>query len=144
MTHLDKGKFAKKHPPERRPIPEVTDAVQERAEGNEIGCAAAFEIAAEKNVSPSEVGLAIDCLEVTIVRCQLGLFGYPPKRSIVEPAASVDPGLEAAIRSSLVDGRLPCASAWRIAGEQGVSKMAVSSACEALGIKISSCQLGAF
>ncbi len=144
MTHLDKGKFAKKHPPERKPRPEVAEAVRKRAEGGEIACAAAFAVAEECGATPAEVGLAIDLQEISIVKCQLGLFGYPPKRSIVEPAASVDPDLEAAIRAALVDGRLPCAEAWRIAADRGIGKMKVSEACEALGIKISSCQLGAF
>jgi hypothetical protein len=44
----------------------------------------------------------------------------------------------------LVDGRLPCAEAWRIADERNLKKMDVSSAVEALEIKIKPCQLGAF
>jgi len=55
-----------------------------------------------------------------------------------------NPDVTAAIRAALVDRRLPCASAWDIAKTFGVRKMVVSAACEALGIKIKPCQLGAF
>jgi hypothetical protein len=144
MTHLEKGRFAKKHGPDRQPLPEVAEAVRKRARDGEIPCAAAFEIAEDRKVSPAEVGLAIDCLEVLIVKCQLGLFGYGAQRSIAEPAADVAPDLEGAIRRDLVEGRLPCAASWRIAADLGLPRMAVSSACERLGIKISRCQLGAF
>ena len=62
----------------------------------------------------------------------------------VKPVDSVSPELEKAIREGLVDNRLPCEVAWEIAKKSGISKMDVSSACEALEIKISSCQLGTF
>ena len=144
MTHLDKGKFATKHGSDRKPVPEVAEAVTTRAQDGQIPCAAAFEIAEGFRVSPAEVGLAIDCVEVSIVKCQLGLFGYGPQKRIVKPAKDVLPELEGAIRKHLVEGRLPCAVSWKIALDFGLTKMDVSSASEGLGIKISECQLGAF
>jgi len=144
MTQQGKGRFAKKHGPDRKPIPEVTESVMERARGGEIPCATAFTVAEDRRVSPAEVGLAIDCLEVSIVKCQLGLFGYGQQWSIVEPAADVSPELEAAIRRDLVEGRLPCATTWRIASDLDVPRMGVAAACEQLGIRICTCQLGAF
>jgi hypothetical protein len=144
MTHLDKGKFAKKHGPDRQPVPEVLEAVNKRAQDGEIPCTAAFEIAKDCKVSPAEVGFAIDRLEVSIVKCQLGLFGYGPQRSTVEPAADVSPDLSSRIRKHVAEGRLPCAAAWKIAADFDLPKMSVSSACERLGIRISVCQLGAF
>jgi hypothetical protein len=52
--------------------------------------------------------------------------------------------LEKAIRGALADGWLPCLTAWKIADGMGIARMEVSSACEALKIKIKPCQLGAF
>jgi len=144
MTHLDKGKFAKKHGPDQQPAPEITEAVKGKARAREISCGAAFEIVAGRGVSPADVGLAIDCLEVSIVKCQLGLFGYGSPRRIVKPAAEVPRSLEDRIRSALVEERLPCATAWSIAADLNLTKMDVSSACERLGTRISTCQLGAF
>jgi hypothetical protein len=144
MTEFDKGQFAKKHGPDRQPVPEVAAAVKQRAQDGQISCTAAFEIAEDRKASPAEVGLAIDCLEISIVKCQLGLFGYGPQRSIVKPAADVPRELEGTIRKHLVEGRLPCAVSWKIAADLDLPKMGVSSACERLGIRFSACQLGAF
>lgn len=144
MTHLDKGRLANKHGQDEQPLQKIVEAVRERARDGEISCAAAFGIAGDREVKPAEVGLATDSLEISIVKCQLGLFGYGAKRRIVEPAAEVSPELDGKIRQDVVDGRLPCAASWKIAVDLGLPKMAVSSACERLGIKISTCQLGAF
>ena len=52
--------------------------------------------------------------------------------------------LEEEMRVSLVDGRLPCAVAFRIAKKLKVSPRQVGDAANRLNIKISSCQLGCF
>jgi len=144
MTHLDKGKFAKKHGPDRQPDPAITGALKSKIQEGEVSCSAAFEVVAERRARSAEVGLAIDCLEIPIVKCQLGLFGYGALQRIVKPAEEVSPAMEERIRSGLVDGRLPCSTVWEIAAALDLPKMSVSSACELLGIKVSSCQLGAF
>ena len=144
MTSKDHDSYAKKHPSERRPGEEISRAVAERAKESKIPCAVAFTVVKDLKVSPAEVGFAADFLEIAIVKCQLGLFGYPPEKRIVKPAASVPPALEQKIRKGLLNGRLPCATAWQIAEESHLPKMEVSSACEALKIKITPCQLGAF
>lgn len=109
-----------------------------------LACAVAHSLARELGVSPAEVGQAADEAEVRLNRCQMGLFGYYPQKRIVVPAQTVDHHLEKAIRSALSNGRLACASAWEIAKQLGVARMEVAGACEAMGIKISACQLGAF
>jgi hypothetical protein len=107
-------------------------------------CPLAFQAASELNLTPAEIGRAIDLMEIRLSKCQLGLFGYSPVSRIIQPAESVPEDLEAAIRKALSDGRLPCADAFRISKEFRLAKIRVSSACEKLKIKISSCQLGAF
>jgi len=144
MKNGDKGHYSKKHPPGRRLEPTIADAVRQKSTNGEISCAAAFRIARDLALDPGEVGFTMDSLELRIAKCQMGLFGYRPKKSIVKPAERVEQTLEAAIRQSLIDGRLPCIAAWKIAESLKVSKMAVASACEAKKIKISACQLGAF
>jgi hypothetical protein len=104
----------------------------------------AFEIAESEGIPPLEVGAAADLMEIPIVKCRLGLYGYKPDKKIVKPAPQVDSGLESALKESLVDGRLPCAAAWAVAEKFGIGKMDVSAACETLGIKIRPCQLGSF
>jgi hypothetical protein len=144
MTHRDAGHYSNKHGPGDTPNPAVAEAVQEKARDGQIGCAQVFAVASEQGVSPADAGRTLDLLEIKLNKCQLGLFGYPSGKSIVEPADQVSPELESAIRSGLVSERLPCAAAWKIAEELNLRKMDVSSAAEALGIKIKPCQLGAF
>ena len=144
MTYKDRGHYANKHPEDRKVDEKVAQVVKEYASKDEISCASAFKIVKDLSVQPDEVGFTLDVLEITIVKCQLGLYGYLPNKKVIKPAESVPPDLEKAIREALVNDRLSCAMSWEIAEGYGLSKMEVSSACEALGIKISPCQLGAF
>lgn len=144
MTHEDAGHYAKKHPAEQKVKPEITAAVKQRASDGALSCVAAHKIAVDLGVPPAEIGVGIDLLELRIVKCQLGLYGYRPEKKVVKPAETVSEALEGAIRESLVEGRLSCKAAWDIAKRFGIAKMEVSSACDAMKIKMFSCQLGAF
>ena len=116
----------------------------DRVRNGELACAVAFSVAEELGKTPQQVGKAADLLGFRLVKCQLGLFGYAPEKKIVKPKRPEDPELAAAIREAAAQGRLSCRETWRIAARFGLRKMAVSSACEALGQKIKPCQLGAF
>ena len=109
-----------------------------------LPCAIAFDICKQLKVFPSQVGKTADLMDIRLVKCQLGLFGYAPKKSIVKPLAVVKANLKAAIMDGLRDNRLPCEEAWRIANLLGYHKLQVAGACDSLGIKIAPCQLGAF
>ena len=52
--------------------------------------------------------------------------------------------LESKLLQSLRDGRLPCAFAFQIADEAGLSAAEVGAEADKLGIRISRCQLGLF
>jgi hypothetical protein len=144
MTRQKGQKFADKHAPNRQLDERIGDHINRHAKNNELPCALAFKIADELNVSPAEVGTTADLLEMMLVKCQLGLFGYSPSKKIVKPKSPENQNLESAIRNSLVDGDLSCEKAWEIARSFDVPKMTVSAACEQLNIKIKPCQLGAF
>jgi hypothetical protein len=62
----------------------------------------------------------------------------------VKAAETVSQVLESAVKEGLVAGKLPCASAWSIGEKLKLTKREIASACEAMKIKIASCQLGAF
>jgi hypothetical protein len=110
----------------------------------ELSCAEAHSIGSELKRIPADVGTAIDLLEVRIINCQLGLFGYGKGKNIPVLSHKVNPEIELAVKSSLVNGRLPCSTAWEIAKRFEASKPMVSAICEVMKIKISPCQLGAF
>lgn len=121
----------------------VSAAIQEQAGDGTLRCAEAFRIAEDLGVAPLAVGEAADALGVRLVRCQLGLFGYGERKSILSPL-EVPSDVEQAIREGLILGRLPCAVAWAIGSRFDIPKPQVASAADGLGIRIGQCQLGAF
>ena len=123
---------------------QIMAAVQEQIQEGMLSCAAAFRIVKDLDVSPLEVGRTADALETRLNCCQLGLFGYGERKSIVVPAEEVLPELEQAIRKGMSSGRLPCDVAWAIAAQFGMPKRHLANAAEKLEIRIGPCQLGAF
>ena len=144
MTRQKGQKFADKHGSDAQVNERIKDHVDCRAKNNELACAVAFKIAEDLNVPAAEVGKTADLLEVVLVKCQLGLFGYSPEKKIVKAKTTQDQDLERTILDSRVDGKLSCEKAWEIARSFGVPKMTVSAVCEHHKIKIIPCQLGAF
>lgn len=137
-------KRGEKHGPNATISSKLERAVKEKAKNNELPCAVAFVIVDELNEDPAMVGRAVDLCDFALVKCQLGLFGYKPKKKILKPAKVVLPEMEKAVTSSVYQGRISCARCWEIAKELDVPKMSVSAACDAMSIKIKPCQLGAF
>ena len=90
MTHDMNGHYADKHPGEQSTDPEVEAAVRRLAENGRMSCAQAHLISEELKTDPETVGFHLDMTETRITRCQLGLFGYSPKKKIVRPADEVD------------------------------------------------------
>lgn len=143
MTRKDEGNFAgKRKGTELNEM--IASLLRDKAKDNRISCSEAHAISEELNITPQEVGATIDLLEIRIIECQLGLFGYRDKKNIPALNEKIDPEIESAIRSSLIDGKLPCISAWDIARKFNISRLKVASICEYMKIKISACQLGAF
>jgi len=144
MSKSHQEGYARKHPASTVLDESLATALKEKVKGGRISCAAAHGVAERRACSPADVGRALDLMEVRLSRCQLGLFGYQPQNRIVKKADQWDDGLEKEIRAALQDGRLPCIDAWAIADRRPISRLAVANVCEALGIKIRPCQLGAF
>lgn len=127
-----------------QPDPFIAKEIRQRTIKDALPCAVAFDIADSLGVTPSQVGKCADSMHVSLSKCQLGLFGYTPNKKIVAPRTPQKEAVNQAIRKGLINDRLPCAAAWNIAADCGISKLAVANACEALNVKIKPCQLGAF
>ncbi|HPD57231.1 MAG TPA: hypothetical protein P5294_00960 [Smithellaceae bacterium] len=144
MAHQDKGKYFEKHPKDSQVDENLKKAILALTKDNDITCKKAEQIAGEKAMDIAQVGKAIDVLNINIVECQLGLFGYGDTKKIVQPAKEVAADLKKRIEQALQNGKLSCASAWKIAADLNIPRMRVCAACETLKIKIKPCQLGAF
>ncbi|HOW57085.1 MAG TPA: hypothetical protein PKZ12_03720 [Smithellaceae bacterium] len=144
MTHEDKGRYFLKHPGKITVEQSLKQEIIKRSLDNKISCSAAAAIARKKKVTMSEVGMAIDILNLSITKCQIGLFGHDEKKKIAGPVKNIEPGLREAIINALINDKLPCKSAWEIAAAMKISRLTVGNACDTLKIKIKPCQLGAF
>jgi hypothetical protein len=145
MTKEDRGHYAKKNSPNFVARPEIVEEINKHTSKNGLPCAAAFKVAKETGVDAKEVGATLDSLEITITNCQLGLFGYKEgKSSALKAMETIPEDLEEAVRTSTVDGKITCKDAWGVSAKLGKGKMEVSSACETMEVKITTCQLGAF
>jgi len=144
MTQRDTESYALKRQSGEKIDPRITEAINEGAEEGEFTCLMAEDTVKRLRVTMAQTGAALDLMGVRLSRCQLGLFGFTPESRIVKPEPNVRSDMEEAIRKALVDGCLPCRAAWTIATSLDLPRMDVSSACEALKIRIKPCQLGVF
>ncbi len=144
MAHEHAGHYAAKHSEGIVLNPEIAAQINNNVVENRISCADAHQIAERLQVSPAEVGITIDMLEVRINCCQLGLFGHAPQKRIVTPAEQISPDLQKEIEDARDEQGISCFNVWEIAEELHISRLDVACACEALEVKILSCQLGAF
>ena len=123
-------------------------SIQDRLEDGRLPCARAFSVARDLDVEPLAVGMAANVAGIHISRCQLGLFGYGPKsegkHKIVHPMDDVPQRLAARLRSAAEGEKITCADIWAVADELGYARLEGSSAVEAMGLKVSRCQLGCF
>ncbi|MGB9723176.1 MAG: hydrogenase maturation protease [Chloroflexia bacterium] len=125
--------------------PDLAAAVREQTVEGRLPCAAAFRLARKWHLSPRQAAEFAAGLGVRLGWCQLGLFAGPKKGDRPPPEVeAVSPALRQAVEEGLEEGRLPCARAWAIAKRLHLERLAVGRAAEALGIRISRCQLGCF
>ena len=106
MTREQGPKFSEKHGADTEMNPVVQQKVEDKSKDNEISCAVAFQIAAEVRATPTDVGKGIDLLDIRLVKCQLGLFGYGPGKKAVKPKPPQSPDLEEAIRTALAEKKI--------------------------------------
>lgn len=144
MTHHDEGQYRAKHLDKMPPDTSLIDAVKLKAQDGKISCAQAFALADECSTDATHIGQAIDYLEIKISKCQLGLFGYGKGVKLAKPAETIAPELENALKRETTEKRIACKKLWEIADSLNISRLEAACACEKLGVKITSCQLGAF
>jgi hypothetical protein len=126
----------------------IGQAILDRLEYGLLPCSQAHAIAQALDVDPLAVGLAANEIDIRISRCQLGLFGYGPKsegkHKIVHAMEVVPERLAARLRAEADGNGLPCRAIWQVADELGFLRIEASSAVEAMGLRVSRCQLGCF
>jgi hypothetical protein len=127
---------------------ELLEAILERLEDGRLPCNQAFAVAFFQDADPQLIGALSNDHGIRISRCQLGLFGYGPKaegkHKIVHPMEKVPERLAARLRATADSEGLTCAQVWEVADALGYRRLEASSAVEAMGLKVTRCQLGCF
>lgn len=127
---------------------DLLQAMKDRLEDGKLPCNQAFAVAKTLGCEPVEVGLAANEAGIRVSRCQLGLFGYGPKKlgkhKIVQAMDEVPEPLAARLREAAEEDHITCTAVWRVADSLGTKRMEASGAVEALGLKVSRCQLACF
>ena len=123
-------------------------AMLSRLDAGHLPCAQAFAIAQALALDPLAVGRAADEAGIRISRCQLGLFGYGAKaegkHKIVHAVDNVPENLAALLRAGAESRDISCAAVWHVAAELHLSRLEAAGAVEAMGLRVSPCQLGCF
>jgi len=120
-----------------------------RAQDGQLSCQAAMALADEMGVAPIEIGKAVNrATDLRFYRCQLGLFGYGSKaegrHKIVQAAQIVPDDVRKALEMRAKEGRIACKAIWEVAEAFGYPRLGVSNIVDAMGYKITPCQLGCF
>lgn len=126
----------------------LMQALRDRLEDGRLPCNQAFAVAQTLGIDPLTVGMTANEAGIRVSRCQLGLFGYGPKaqgkHKIVRPMDEVPERLAARLRAEAEGDGITCTAVWKAADGLGFKRIEASSAVEAMGLKVSRCQLGCF
>ena len=126
----------------------LLQAMRDRFEDGRLPCNRAFAVAQNLSLDPLTVGLTANEAGIRVSRCQLGLFGYGPKaegkHKIVHPMDEVPERLAARLRAAADGDGITCKALWKVADGLGYKRIEACSAVEAMGLRVSRCQLGCF
>ena len=143
MTHEDAGHYAKKHQ-DVEIDKDIEEKLKKNSEKGNISCPIVHSIANKLSTTPDTIGIQADLLEMRILHCQIGLFGWEPLGKLIDKSIDISEALEQELEKTIVDNRITCLGCWDIAKKLKIKKLDVASACEKKGFKIKKCQIGAF
>ena len=126
----------------------IVKRAKERAHEEMMPCIAAHAVAWETGSTPQQVADVLNDLGIRVTQCQLGLFGYGPKAEgkskLVRPMPAIDPELKARLEAKAPKGAISCRAIWDIADELRIERLVVGNTADALGLRITPCQLKCF
>ncbi|MCK5098905.1 MAG: hypothetical protein KAR45_12435 [Desulfobacteraceae bacterium] len=143
MTHEDAGHYAKKHQ-DVEIDKDIEEKLKKDSEKGNISCPVVHSIAHTLSTTPDKIGIQADLLEMRILHCQIGLFGWDPLGKLIDKNVDISEALEQELKNTVDNNRITCLGCWDIAKKLKIKKLDVASACEKKGIKIKKCQIGAF
>jgi len=127
---------------------EIAKRAQERAHDGMMPCIAAHAVAWETGARPQQVADVLNDLGIRVTQCQIGLFGYGPKAEgkskLVRSMPAIDPELKSRLEAKAPKGVISCRVIWEIAADMRIERLVVGNTADALGLRITPCQLKCF
>ena len=133
-------------------ISKIKEMMEVYPEDGKLPCPVAHYIAAWLSIPPIEVGRVATKSGISIYQCQLGLFGYGRKGissyKVIGKKVEVPEEFKAIVEKEAIrqgkKAKISCIQLWQIADELGITRFEAGNAADALGYKITPCQLGCF
>jgi hypothetical protein len=122
----------------------LEEKIQSSLSNGGVLCQVAWDIAKTENVSRGALGEELNRLKIKVHDCQLGCFGSQKATHKELAGQQANPVVLEKIQASLVDGRLPCPMAFKIAETIQVTPREVGDTASLKDIRVSKCQLGCF
>lgn len=107
-------------------------------------CPLAWKIAREQDVPRIAVGAIIDKMGRRVVNCQIGCFKIEKTPFENEEIKRLESEVASEIQKLEAEKELTCAAVFEVARRFKLKPMDVSNEVNALGLKVSVCQLGCF
>ncbi len=123
---------------------ELGDKITSSLVDGRLPCLVAFDVAREAKVGRRQVGDMANELKIRVVDCQLGCFDSKKATHDDLAGKQINRAVIDEVESSVVDGRLPCAVAFKVVETLKVTPKEVGDAATRQKIKINNCQLGCF
>ena len=123
---------------------EMESAVKASLKDGYLSCPTAWRMAKEANVPKIAVGKITDRLGIRITNCQLGCFSIEKTPYDKSSQKNTDNAVITMINTLKESNQLTCAKVFDLARQYKLKPMVVADEINAMGLKISSCQLGCF
>jgi len=125
-------------------LSELRSRVARSLSGGYLSCPAAWKIARETGVPRIAVGAVADGMGTRVTDCQIGCFKVEKTPAGTREPARLSPEIAARILSLKEENVLTCEAVFTMARAYRLKPMDIAGEINALGLKVSVCQLGCF
>jgi len=125
-------------------IAELKSKVARSLRSGYLSCPAAWTIARETGVPRIAVGATADGMGTRVTDCQIGCFKVDKTPFDNREAARLTPEITAHILRLKDESALTCEAVFALAKTYRLKPMDIAGEINALGLKVSACQLGCF
>ncbi|MBN1370081.1 MAG: hypothetical protein JW954_07605 [Dehalococcoidaceae bacterium] len=125
-------------------LSEIRTRVAESLESGYLPCPAAWKIARQSGVVRIAVGAVADEMGKRVVDCQIGCFKVDKTPFGTQEPARLSPEISAEILRLNEENSLTCEAVFTVAKTYRLKPTDIAGEINALGLKVSACQLGCF